>query len=78
MFVSFLYIYNMFLNIPNHPRCFDLDSMSALTLADLVPASLGTNFARGGGHKCSPRTKIFKVQTKSQHQTVTLFGVFGV
>ena len=48
MFVSFLYIYNMLLNTPNHPRCFDRDSMPALTLAGVVSASLGTNFAGGG------------------------------
>ena len=47
MFVSFLYIYNMLLNTPNHPRCFDRDGMPAFTLADLAFASVGMNFAGG-------------------------------
>ncbi len=55
MFVSFLYIYNMFLNIPNHPRCFDRDNMPALTLAGVVSASLGTIFA-GEGMQVLART----------------------
>jgi len=63
MFVSFLYIYNMLLNTPNRPWSIDLDSMSALTLADLAPASLGTNFAGGGyaGSRKNLRNFIFRL-----------------
>ena len=61
MFVSFLYIYNMFLNIPNHPRCFDCDGMPALTLAGVVSASLGTNFAWGGVCRFSQEPKKFHI-----------------
>ena len=60
MFVSFLYIYNMFLNIPNYPRCFDRDSMPALTLAGVASASLGTNFA-GGVCRFSQEPKKFHI-----------------
>ena len=53
----------MFLNIPNHPWCFDRDGMLALTLAGVVSASLGTNFAWGGYAGSRKNLKIFTTNT---------------
>ncbi len=55
----------MFLNIPNHPWCFDRDGMLALTLAGVVSASLGTNFAWGGYAGSRKNLKIFTTNTAS-------------
>ncbi len=67
----------MFLNTLDYPWCLDRDSMIAMTLSCIFPASLGTIFA-GGVRRCSLQTKIFSTQTKCLHQTVTPFGAFGV